>query len=169
MGKTHHQRRRTNDAPDRRARSTFPRSRHLAPRNLSLEPESGARITRARPIIRAQIDDGTGSGVATWRLFVDGVDVSDDATFTNGIVRYEPLTRLSAGTRRVRLEVEDRCGNRANSTWTFTRSFAGAGDPADRQLLRLMPLPLLAPAMSCDSPFARSRTRTSPTRSATWW
>jgi hypothetical protein len=96
-----------------------------------MDPESGARIARARPVIRARIDDGTGSGVSTWRLFVDGEDVSDEAMFSNGIVRYEPLNRLSTGSHNVRLEVEDRAGNRANSTWSFTVLRGGANEPGD--------------------------------------
>ena len=110
----------------------FPPSTDItAPRILSMDPESGARVSTARPIIRARIDDGTGSGIATWRMYVDGRDVSDEATFVNGIVRYEPLNRLSTGSHDVRLEVEDRAGNRANSTWNFTVLRAGTGDPGD--------------------------------------
>jgi hypothetical protein len=118
---------RASDAP-----GDFPPSNDItAPRILSMDPESGARIARARPIIRARIDDGTGSGIASWRMYVDGRDVSDEATFANGIVRYEPLNRLSTGSHDVRLEVEDRAGNRSNSTWNFTILRAGTGDPGD--------------------------------------
>lgn len=108
-----------------------PSDDRIAPRVLSFEPENGERVTRLRPVIRARIDDENGSGIASWRMYVDGRDVSDEATFTNGIVRYDPLNRLSTGTHTVRLEVQDRAGNRTNSTWSFTIDRDG-GDFGDR-------------------------------------
>ena len=91
------------------------------PRITALEPASGASVNRARPTIRARVSDVNGSGLNldSWRLTVDGTDVTNDAGYSNGMITYMPSNRLNRGMHTVQLTIEDKSGNRASQTWSF--------------------------------------------------
>ena len=87
----------------------------------AMSPADGDRIRRVRPRISATIDDMAGSGIRNrdWRMYVDDVEVTNNATFRNGTVTYVPTQNLMTGTHWVRLEATDRAGNRVSKHWSF--------------------------------------------------
>jgi len=87
----------------------------------SLNPSDGSFINNARPAIGAEYaDDGIGINPAETKLFIDGVDVSPQAQATPNKVTYTPAAPLGDGIHKVRLDIDDKAGNPASVTWTFT-------------------------------------------------
>jgi hypothetical protein len=117
----------TEDAGDLPPRDTLP------PTISDFEPKNAERVNTARPLIQARIQDRGEAGVNTnsWRLYVDGEDVTQEAVYSNGVIRYRPLNDLTVGTHRVRLEAEDRSGNRSSASWNFTVGRDDGGNRGD--------------------------------------
>jgi hypothetical protein len=117
----------TEDAGDLPPRDTLP------PTISDFEPKNAERVKTARPLIQARIQDRGEAGVNTnsWRLYVDGEDVTQEAVYSNGVIRYRPLNDLTVGTHRVRLEAEDRSGNRSSASWNFTVGRDDGGNRGD--------------------------------------
>jgi len=87
----------------------------------SLNPSDGSFINNAKPTIAAEyVDDGIGINPAETKLFVDGVDVSAQAQATPNKVTYTPAAPLADGVHKVKLDIDDKAGNPASVTWTFT-------------------------------------------------
>jgi hypothetical protein len=87
----------------------------------SLNPSDGSFINNAKPSIAAEYaDDGIGINPAETKLFIDGVDVSAQAQATPNKVTYTPAAPLADGVHKVRLDIDDKAGNPATVTWTFT-------------------------------------------------
>ncbi len=87
----------------------------------SLNPSDGSFINNAKPTIGAEyVDDGIGVNPAETKLFVDGVDVSAQAQATPNKVTYTPAALLADGVHKVKLDIDDKAGNPASVTWTFT-------------------------------------------------
>jgi hypothetical protein len=87
----------------------------------AMEPANGANVNRTRPMIRARVSDANGSGLNldSWRLSLDGADVTGSAGYSNGMITFMPENRLNLGTHNVQLTIEDKAGNRASQTWSF--------------------------------------------------
>jgi hypothetical protein len=117
----------TEDAGDLPPRDTLP------PTISDFEPKNAERVNTARPLIQARIQDRGEAGVNTnsWRLYLNGEDVTQEAVYSNGVIRYRPLNDLTVGTHRVRLEAEDRSGNRSSASWNFTVGRDDGGNRGD--------------------------------------
>lgn len=90
-----------------------------APIISALVPAEGARVSEAgRTRISAKIEDG-GHGVdpASIRMRIGGRDVSRDARFADGELRYSE--NLPAGRHTAELTVRDQAGNTATKSWSF--------------------------------------------------
>lgn len=72
------------------------------------------------PVIRASYSDG-GAGVdpARVRLYLNGADITAQATVGATDVTYTPAQPLADGTHQVRLVVTDTAGNETVSEWQF--------------------------------------------------
>ena len=87
----------------------------------SLNPSDGSFINNAKPTIAAEyVDDGIGINPAETKLFIDGVDVSAQAQATPNKVTYTPAAPLADGVHKVKVDIDDKAGNPASVTWTFT-------------------------------------------------
>lgn len=87
----------------------------------SLNPADGSLINNAKPTIAAEyVDEGIGINPSGTKIYVDGVDVSNQAQATPNKVTYTPSQPLSDGLHKVRVEIDDKAGNPATVTWSFT-------------------------------------------------
>ncbi len=86
-----------------------------------LDPAEGAVIDSRRPTIRVMLED-TGSGLhpESFRLFIDGGDVTSGALLSAGHALYIPAVLLSGGEHQVTARIADRAGNLAETTQGFT-------------------------------------------------
>lgn len=93
-----------------------------APRiHTSLNPPDGSLINNAKPTIAAEyLDEGIGINPAGTRIYLNGVDVSNQAQATPNKVAYTPSQPLNDGLHKVRVEIDDKAGNPATVTWSFT-------------------------------------------------
>jgi len=86
-----------------------------------LTPADGSEVAMGKPTISASLsDDYSGVDVDSVSMTVGGTDVTSDATVTVTSVNYSPPSDLSEGDYKVTVEVSDKSGNTATSTWTFT-------------------------------------------------
>jgi hypothetical protein len=90
-----------------------------APRISELTPSNGARLgERGRTSIHARFsDDGSGVDPRSVRVRVDGLDVTQEARIQDDGVTY--VERLGRGRHSAEIEVRDRAGNAARTSWTF--------------------------------------------------
>lgn len=87
----------------------------------SLAPADGSLINNARPTIAAEYqDEGIGINPAETKIYLDGVDVTSQAQATPNKVTYTPPQPLTDGPHKVKVEVDDKAGNPASVTWTFS-------------------------------------------------
>ena len=87
----------------------------------SLNPADGSFINNAKPTIGAEyVDDGIGINPAETKIFIDGVDVSAQAQASPNKVTYTPAAPLADGVHKVKVDIDDKAGNPASVTWTFT-------------------------------------------------
>lgn len=93
-----------------------------APAAANLSPASGAELPAdVVPTVSATLSDsGAGIDARQTRLFVDGADVTAQATITDTSVSWRPAAALAEGNHAVKLVVADRNGNSGETTWTFT-------------------------------------------------
>lgn len=92
------------------------------PQVVDLAPGVNQTINNNRPSIFATFRAPTGVEIdpASVTLAVNGIDVTGQATRTDGFVTYSPVTPLADGTVRVDVRVGDRAGNVGSRSWTFT-------------------------------------------------
>jgi len=87
----------------------------------SLIPQDGSLINNAKPTISAEyIDDGIGINPADTKIYLDGVDVTGQAQSTANKVVLTPAQPLSEGQHKVKVDIDDKAGNPASVTWSFT-------------------------------------------------
>ena len=95
-----------------------------APALSSLKPSDGSTVSDSTPEISAKISDSGTSGinVDSIKLYVDGDQVTGDATYNagSGIVSYTPSDALSDGEHTVRLKVKNNNYDETDMTWEFT-------------------------------------------------
>jgi len=81
----------------------------IAPIVTNLIPSSGSSTgAEIRPIISAEYSDVSGIDLASIKLYLDNIDVTESATITETKIDYTPDTDLTEGDHTVRLEVSDR-------------------------------------------------------------
>lgn len=90
------------------------------PRCTSFSPKRGAVVSDATPTIEASYADG-GTGVVPGRvkLWVNGQDVTAQATISDRHIKYAPQG-LPFGVVTVTLLLEDKLGNSSRTEWSFT-------------------------------------------------
>lgn len=87
----------------------------------SLIPQDGSLINNAKPTISAEYaDDGIGINPADTKIYLDGVDVTGQAQATASKVVLTPAQPLADGPHKVKVDIDDKAGNPASVTWTFT-------------------------------------------------
>ena len=87
----------------------------------SLNPSDGSFINNAKPTIAAEyVDDGIGINPAETKIYIDGVDVSAQAQASPNKVTFTPAAPLADGVHKVKVDIDDKAGNPASVTWTFT-------------------------------------------------
>jgi hypothetical protein len=95
-----------------------------APSYSSLAPSDGSTISDTTPAISATISDTGTSGIdtGTIRLFVDGDEVTSDATYNaaNGKLTYTPDTGLEDGEHDVEVRASNNNGDSSEKEWSFT-------------------------------------------------
>lgn len=86
-----------------------------------LSPDDGAVIDSRRPTITVQIsDDGSGIDEDSFRLLVNGTDVTSAAVVTDGRATYTPVVGLPGGDNEVTARASDQVGNEGETTHGFT-------------------------------------------------
>jgi hypothetical protein len=92
-----------------------------APTIANETPADGSTITSGTPVISATLTDGT-SGIdgKTIAMTVDGSPVVHAYDPDSGIVSYTPSPALTNGLHIVTISVQDRAGNSASGTWSFS-------------------------------------------------
>ena len=90
----------------------------------TLTPRRDSQTSEMRPTIVATFDDPNGSGVdrKRIRLEVNGRDVTSAAAIRPDSISYAPRDALAPGRQNVHLQVSDKAGNVAETTWSFTVS-----------------------------------------------
>lgn len=93
----------------------------IAPQIEALQPPPEAMKQAENTTISAQLSDpGSGVDSNSVHLYLNGRDVTSDATVMQTSVSYTPLQSLVAGFQLVRVVVQDRAGNHSERTWRFT-------------------------------------------------
>ena len=86
----------------------------------NLKPSDGAVVTINRPLISADLaDPGSGINTTAVRIFVDGIDVTSNATVISSRVWYIP-DFLEDGAHTITVYAEDNRGNNKTCNWSFT-------------------------------------------------
>ncbi len=93
----------------------------IAPAITNSMPASGSTVSTGAPTIGANYSDAlSGIDVTSVTIRLGGSDVTDDATVTASGVSYVPTVALANGSYTVEVSVQDRVGNPATETWSFT-------------------------------------------------
>ncbi len=88
---------------------------------VSLTPADGSLINNAKPTISAEyLDEGIGINPADTKIYLDGNDVTSQAQATATKVTLSPVQPLADGLHKVNVEIDDKAGNPATVSWTFT-------------------------------------------------
>ncbi|MBI3553018.1 MAG: hypothetical protein HY077_10930, partial [Elusimicrobia bacterium] len=91
-----------------------------APPVLTLTPVDGSTVTTSTPSITAvYFDTGTGINTASFRLFLDGVDVTTRAAVSASSAGFTPATALAQGAHILRASIADNVGNTAFAASSF--------------------------------------------------
>jgi len=92
----------------------------VTPPTLTLTPPSASTVTIATATIGAvYVDTGSALSTATFKLVLDGVNVTTHAVITASSATYIPAAALSQGTHTVTASIADLDGNVAYATSTF--------------------------------------------------
>jgi hypothetical protein len=85
-------------------------------------PDDGARINNQRPNIYASFSTTGDEGMdeSSLRMFVNGRDVSAQATRTPQFIAYLAPSDIGAGRVIVEVRGADKAGNRVSYKWSFT-------------------------------------------------
>lgn len=84
------------------------------------QPSPGSAVTDNTPTIGANYSDPSGVDLESLKIFVDNVNVTDQATVTSTGVTYTPTTGLADGEHTVEVWVGDNISNKAKENWSFT-------------------------------------------------
>lgn len=85
------------------------------------ETPRDAFIATVTPQIRALLaDNGNEINLAATRLFIDGIDISSEATMSATQILWTPTTSLAAGPHVMRVETAGSTGKLASKEWKFS-------------------------------------------------
>jgi hypothetical protein len=86
-----------------------------------VKPEAGSQVNNAKPNIYATFSTfgDRGMDAQSLKIFVDGNDVSAQATRTAAFISYLPASALSGGTIAVEVTGTDTAGNPLDFKWSF--------------------------------------------------
>jgi len=88
--------------------------------SLSLAPISGSTATTATPsFVATYADTESGISTSTFRLLLDGLDVTGGAIITTTSASFIPGAALAQGTHTVSAQVADRAANSATASSAF--------------------------------------------------
>jgi len=92
-----------------------------APKIGSVSPSKGSTVQTDRPLIYGTLSEAGGLGIDAdrTRIWLDGEDMSQDATVTEQFFNLKPPHTLAAGEHTVRVSVTDTAGNTAEQQWNF--------------------------------------------------
>lgn len=92
------------------------------PQILNPEPANSTQTMIGRPVIGAALSDSGGSGLdlTSITIWVDGVDVTTNASVTRQFVSYRPESNLTPGKHTFRISARDMAGNEAQENGSFT-------------------------------------------------
>jgi hypothetical protein len=82
-----------------------------------LSPAPGTTVAQARPTVHVNL--GTNLQVGTARVFVDGLEVTQQAAVVGSAVNYIPASDLTQGQHRVSVQALDYSGRMLNKDWDF--------------------------------------------------
>jgi hypothetical protein len=87
-----------------------------------LTPANSSFAESPRPTITANFSDSSGIDLENSSLVLDGIDITRNATWTCGSVRFEPSDPMSGVVHTVELAVIDNSSrhNQAYANWSFT-------------------------------------------------
>jgi hypothetical protein len=92
----------------------------VPPHARDLTPDDKSIVTDRRPNISAVFEDqGSGIERRSIRLFLNGADVTGQATVTRDFISYRPDAALQAGPQQVELRLADAAGNHDERRWRF--------------------------------------------------
>lgn len=113
-----------------------------APLLTEFSPDDGSRLGSRRAMITATFDDRGGTGIdpQSFRMRIDGRDVTSNAKIEGGRISYRPDTQFGAGRHDVIVQASDLAGNQVEKRWSFDiisdrdaiTEFTLEGDDADR-------------------------------------
>jgi hypothetical protein len=93
-----------------------------APMIFDLTPANSSLAGQTLPAISANFSDGSGIDLLTSSLVLDGIDITRNATWTCGSVRFEPNEPMSGKVHTVELSLTDNSTRRNHVyvSWSFT-------------------------------------------------
>jgi len=94
-------------------------------------PAPGEFVTGGFPAISALFRGAAGraANVTAVQLFLDGQEVSRDATIVPGAVGYTPVNALAPGMHQIAIRAIDATGHTLSSVWTFAEVPVSTGAP----------------------------------------
>jgi Copper amine oxidase N-terminal domain len=101
----------------------------------NLVPARGATVSARRPLIEATYTGGT-VNPNTVKIYLDQLDVTNDATRSTTGFSYAPRSPLQPGVHTVRVTGQDSNGGNFNRGWRFT---SGAGTSSVGQITNVSP------------------------------
>lgn len=85
----------------------------------SLSPADGTEVTNVTSISASITDSLSGIKASSLKMKVDAQDVTPDTEYTSGIFSFIP-GRMAGGNHTVEIYADDRAGNSAYASWTFS-------------------------------------------------
>ena len=98
---------------------------------LAESPRSGSRVGTAYPTISATLPVASGTMIATVRMRLDGLDVTQDAHYAGSYITYIPRSGLETGTHTVAINGTSSDGRPFRDTWSFETTMAPAPSAPD--------------------------------------
>lgn len=82
-----------------------------------MTPGPGTTVNQARPTVHVNLQSNLQLGTA--RVFIDGIEVSQQASVVGSAVNYVPTSDLTQGSHRVSVQALDQSGRLLNKDWDF--------------------------------------------------
>ncbi|MEK7448639.1 MAG: Ig-like domain-containing protein [Planctomycetota bacterium] len=104
------------------AQATWGFMTDITPPEISnLTPAPDSILNNPKPQISADyLDRTSGIDVSAAQIFLDGIDLTNQAAVSAANISLIPQTNLSDGIHTVKIKVKDRAGNPAEAAWSFT-------------------------------------------------
>jgi fibronectin type 3 domain-containing protein len=86
-----------------------------------ISPAMGSTLNTSKPEISVEFSDVlSGINLSTVNLYLDGMDVTMDASFTPSGLTYTPIIALQDGTHTIQVSASDNAGNTGETSNTLT-------------------------------------------------